>query len=220
VARYTGAAAHAAAAPHRGRNALDAAVLGYVNLAALRQHIRDDERLHGVFIDGGERPNIVPASAATHWYVRARDLGRLAELRPRVEACLRAGADASGCEVALEWLEPAYADLVTNQPLIERYVANANRLGRFPVEPDDETAVTGSTDMGNVSHAVPTIHPMIAVSPADIAIHTPDFAIHAGAEAGDKAAIDGAKAMAMTVADLWLDAAFLEEVRAKAGERA
>jgi amidohydrolase len=214
IARYRGAAAHAAAAPHKGRNALDAAVLGYMNLAALRQHIRDDERLHGVFTDGGDKPNIVPSFASTHWYVRARDLARLDELRPRVEAALRAGADATGCEVELSWLDPAYADLVTNRPLVERYCANARVLGRHPQEPDEDTAVTGSTDMGNVSHVVPTIHPMIAVAPSDVAIHTEAFATHAGAEAGDRAAVDGAKMMAMTVADLWLDASFLAEVHA------
>jgi amidohydrolase len=217
VARYTGSAAHAAAAPHRGRNALDAAVLGYVNIAALRQHIRDDERLHGVFIDGGDKPNIVPARAATHWYVRARDLARVDELRPRVEACLRAGADAAGCDVELTWIQPAYANLVTNQPLIGRYVLNAQRLGRNPLAPDADTAVTGSTDMGNVSHAVPSIHPMIAVAPPDVAIHTPAFADHAGSDAGDLAALDGAKAMAMTVADLWCDSALLDEVTSHIG---
>jgi len=203
VASYRGVAAHAAAAPHQGRNALDAAVLGYMNIAALRQHIRDDERLHGVFTNGGDKPNIVPSAAATHWYVRAANLQRLDELRSRVETCLRAGADAAGCSVELTWLDPAFADLITNDPLVELYAANARRLGRNPSVPTPDTAVTGSTDMGNVSHVVPSIHPMIAVSPPGIFIHTPDFAIHAGGAGGDQAAIDGAKAMAMTIADIW-----------------
>ena len=206
VATYSGVAAHAAAAPHEGRNALDAAVLGYVNIAALRQHIRDDERLHGVFTNGGDKPNIVPSRASTHWYVRAGDMTRLDSLRPRVETCLRAGADATGCTVELEWLDPAFANLVSNDPLVELYVANARRLGRDPQVPTAATAVIGSTDMGNVSHAVASIHPMIAVSPPGVFIHTPEFAIHAGGPGGDQAVIDGAKAMAMTVADLWCNA--------------
>lgn len=213
VATYTGAAAHAAAAPHEGRNALDAAVLGYVNVAALRQHIRDDERIHGVFTHGGDKPNIVPAMAASHWYIRARDMVALDALAARVEACLLAGAAASGCEVTLEWLEPAFANLVSNRPLEERYRDNAARLGRRVIDPVGDLRVTGSTDMGNVSHAVPTIHPMIAVSPPGVVIHTPEFAVHAGGEGGDRAALDGAKALAMTVADLWCASGALDEVR-------
>lgn len=206
VATYTGVPAHAAAAPHEGRNALDAAVLGYMNIAALRQHTRNDERIHGVFTDGGNKPNIVPSRAATHWYVRAGDMTRLDDLRARVATCLQAGADAAGCTVELEWLNPAFANLITNDPLVELYVANAQRLGRHPSVPTPETAVTGSTDMGNVSHVIASMHPMIAVSPPGVFIHTPEFAIHAGGAGGDQAVIDGAKAMAMTVADLWCNA--------------
>jgi len=213
VARYRGAAAHAAAAPHEGRNALDGAVLGYLNVAALRQHIRGDERIHGVFTDGGGKPNIVPASAATHWYVRAADLRRLDDLGERVAACLGAGATAAGCEVDLEWLEPAFADLVSNPVLETLYADNARALGRDPLEPTPELRVTGSTDMGNVSHVVPSIHPMIAVSPPGVVIHTPEFATFAGGDEGDRAAIDGAKALAMTVADLWIVDGTVEEVR-------
>lgn len=213
VARYGGAAAHAAAAPHEGRNALDAAVLGYVNVAALRQHIRSDERVHGVFTDGGGKPNIVPASASSHWYVRAADLDALAELAERVAACLEAGAQAAGCTVALEWLEPAFANLVSNPVLEGLYRDNARALGRDPLEPTGALRVVGSTDMGNVSHAVPSIHPMIAVSPPGVVIHTPEFAEFAGGEGGDRAAIDGAKALAMTIADLWVTDGTLDEVR-------
>jgi amidohydrolase len=213
MATYRGAAAHAAAAPHEGRNALDAAVLGYMGVAALRQHIRDNERIHGVFSDGGDKPNIVPSTAATHWYVRAANMARLAELGERVVACLTAGATAAGCTVELEWLEPAFADFVDNQPLIDLYCANAARLGRTPAVPTPATAVTGSTDMGNISHAVPSIHPMIGVGDPAATIHTPDFASLACGAGGDQAVIDGAKAMAMTVADLWLNPAALAAVR-------
>ncbi len=207
---YTGEAAHAAAHPWQGRNALDAAVLGYMNIAALRQHIAPTERIHGIFTDGGDRPNIVPARAAMNWYVRAADVPALERLKPRVVAALEAGASAAGCGIAITWRDPIYADLVENSVLSRLYVDNARRLGRNVVPPEASTAVIGSTDMGNISHVVPSIHPMIAVAPSGVGIHTPEFEIHAGSEAGDRAVIDGAKAMAMTIADLWVSNGVLD----------
>ena len=209
---YEGRAAHAAAAPHMGRNALDGAVLGYLGVAALRQHIRPDERVHGIFTRAGDKPNVVPADAAAQYYVRAADLRRLEELKPRVLACLEAGALAAGVELHHEWKEPAYADVRDNHPMGELYAANAARLGR-DVAADPTVPVVGSTDMGNVSYAVPSIHPMIAAAPPDVSIHTTDFERCAGGPQGDRAVLDGAKAMAMTIADLWLDAAALEAAR-------
>jgi amidohydrolase len=212
-AEYTGAAAHAAAAPHQGRNALDAMVLGYVNVAALRQHIRSDERIHGVFPEAGDKPNIVPARTVAEWYVRAADMDLLEELKARVVACLQAGADASGCTMKLTWNPRPYAEVRDNGPLLDLYAANSEALGRPLTTPAGATAVAGSTDMGNVSHAVPAIHPMIQVSTPDVPIHTPAFADFAGGTAGDRAVLDGAKAMAMTVADLWLGDGQLDQVR-------
>ncbi len=211
---YHGQESHAAAAPHRGRNALDAAVLGYMNVAALRQHIRPDERIHGIFTHAGDKPNVVPKYAAAQWYVRSPDLRRLDRLKPRVLACLQAGADAAACRMTYEWKEPAYADVRDNGPLLDLYVENARRLGREVVDPDDLNAVVGSTDMGNVSYHVPAIHPMIAVAPPTVAIHTAEFAEHAASAGGDRAVLDGARAMAMTVADLWLRPEALAAVRA------
>ena len=109
---YHGHAAHAAAAPERGRNALDAAVLGYVNVAALRQHIAPAERVHGIFLEGGDAANIVPARTRAQWYVRAPTAEGVAALRRRVEACLAAGAEAAGCTMEREWHDPAYDELV------------------------------------------------------------------------------------------------------------
>lgn len=210
---FHGEAAHAAAAPWNGRNALDAAVLGYMNVAALRQHIRADERVHGVFTDGGDKPNIVPAHAAMDWYVRAGDRQRLETLKPRVLAALRAGADAAGCRFEHRWHDPAYAELRRNRPLEELFAVNSATLGRPLAEPGSAGEVVGSTDMGNVSHVVPSIHPMLAVAPLGVGIHTPGFAAHAASEAGDEAVLDGAKAMAMTIVDLWTRPAALAECR-------
>jgi amidohydrolase len=215
TATYRGEAAHAAAFPHRGRNALDAAVLGYLNVAALRQHTLPDERIHGVFLEAGEKPNIVPARAVTEWMVRSRSISTLAPLKARVAACLEAGAAAAGCEVSIDWKPVVYADMLDNEVMTARYVANAAGLGRTVQEPHAGAAVVGSTDMGNVSYLVPSIHPMIAAAPSGLPIHTPEFAEHARSPRGDQALIDGAVAMAWTVADLWLDDSVLDAVRAE-----
>ncbi len=202
---YDGEGAHAAAFPHKGRNALDAAVLGYTNVAALRQHIRPDERIHGIFTEAGEKPNIVPHRAVAQWMVRSTTLSSLARLKPRFLACIEAGAMAAGCSCEVAWIDPAYADMVDNPVLTELYVDNAARTGRTLADPAvARFPVVGSTDMGNVSYLVPSIHPMIAVAPPHVSIHTAEFTGYARGPAGDQAVLDGAKALAMTAADLWL----------------
>ena len=209
---YEGQAAHAAAFPYKGRNALDAAVLGYMNVAALRQHIRAGERVHGIFTEAGDKPNIVPARASSEWMVRAANLRHLEQLKPRVLACLQAGADAAGCTMEHTWQDVIYADMRDNVPMMGLYAANTGRLGRVTEAPDDSFSVVGSTDMGNVSYEVPSIHPMIRVSPAHVSIHTPEFAEFAKGPDGDLAVLDGAKALAMTIADLWLRPEALQAV--------
>lgn len=200
--RYTGKASHAAAAPEKGINALDGAVLGYNNIAALRQHIAPDERIHGIFTDGPAKANIVPHHAGANWYMRSPTRAGLAALKDRVVRCLEAGALAAGCTMEYTWVERPYDDVIDSRPLLEAYIANAQSLGRDP-RPESETAIVGSTDMGNVSYAVPSIHPMIKVAPEETAIHTVDFEQCAGGPQGDQGGIDGAKAMAMTVIDCW-----------------
>jgi len=212
--QYHGQAAHAAAFPHKGRNALDAAVLGYMNVAALRQHIRPSERIHGIFTDAGDKPNIVPKYAAAEWYVRSPTLRLLQGLKERVLNCLEAGATASGCTMDHQWQDPAYADMIDNPVLVDLFAANAERTGRHLADPSIAANVVGSTDMGNVSYVVPSIHPMLAVAPAGVSIHTPEFTAFARGEEGDRAVLDGARAMAMTVADLWLDPSRVEAAKA------
>jgi amidohydrolase len=219
MVRYQGVAAHAAAAPWAGANALDAAVLGYVNVAALRQHIRPDERIHGIFTKAGDKPNIVPEHAEAHWYVRAGTRQRLAELKPRVLGCLEAGSHAAGCTMSHEWIDPPYDEMFDNLPLLDRYTENAGLVGRLPVDAAVGSGVAGSTDMGNVSHVVPSIHPMIQAAPAGVAIHTAAFAGHARAAIGDRAVLDGAKILALTAVDLWLDEGMRGAVAAAAPTR-
>jgi metal-dependent amidase/aminoacylase/carboxypeptidase family protein len=107
--------------------------------------------------------------------------------------------------MAHRWLEPAYDEMTDNGPLLDRYVANARLVGREPLVPTPEDAVVGSTDMGNVSHVVPAIHPMVRAAPEGVAIHTAEFAVHARSPLGDRAVLDGAKMLALTIVDLWTD---------------
>ena len=210
---YTGLASHAAAAPEEGLNALDAAVLGYVNVAALRQHIGSDERLHGIFTDGGRKANIVPETASALWYARSPSLAGLERLKVRLLRALEAGADAAGCGFEHRWVEPIYEEIVDSVPLLECYVANAATLGR-DVAPPGEQRVVASTDLGNVSKVVPAIHPMIKVAPAGTPIHTAEFAEYAASPDGDRAVLDAAKAMALTIVDCWSNPRILAETRA------
>ena len=210
---YTGLASHAAAAPEEGLNALDAAVLGYVNVAALRQHIGSDERLHGIFTDGGRKANIVPETASALWYARSPSLAGLERLKVRLLRALEAGADAAGCGFEHCWVEPIYEEIVDSVPLLECYVANAATLGR-DVAPPGEQRVVASTDLGNVSKVVPAIHPMIKVAPTGTPIHTAEFAEYAASPDGDRAVLDAAKAMALTIVDCWSNPRILAETRA------
>lgn len=204
---YHGKAAHASAMPHRGINALDGLLLAYQAISNLRQHIRSSERIHGIVTDGGQAPNIVPERAAGDFYVRAKDELALARLKPRVQACFEAGAKGAGCEVEVNWADVDYLDLNTNEPLAERFQQHAEGLGREFEPMDRQRFGAGSTDMGNVSHRVPSIHPMLAAAPPHVVIHNPEFAKWAASELGDQAALDGAKALALTAADYLTDGA-------------
>ncbi len=202
--QFHGKAAHAAAAPWEGRNALDAAVLGYMNIAALRQHIRPTERVHGVFTKGGDKANIVPAETAMEWIVRSATIDSLQPLKQRVLTSLESAATACACTIDHEWHGHTYADMINNAPMVAAYVDNGARVGRHVVDPAATgRRVVGSTDMGNISYLVPSIHPMIKVAADGVAIHTVEFAEWARSADGDKAVLDGAKMMAMTVVDLW-----------------
>ncbi len=212
---YAGKAAHAAAAPWEGRNALDAAVLGYMNVAALRQHIRPNERIHGIFTKAGDKPNIVPSDTEMDWYVRSGTMASLQPLKQRVITALESGATACGCTMSHQWLDNPYADMIDNGPMVQAYAANAIRLGRTVLDPvTSGRRVVGSTDMGNISYLVPSIHPMIKVAPDGVPIHSVEFARWAGSAEGDLAVLDGAKAMAMTVIDLWSSPGVLAQTQA------
>jgi amidohydrolase len=201
----TGRPAHASMYPDRGINALDALVMGYVGVAALRQHIRATDRVHGIFTDGGEAPNVVPAHAAGRFMVRSATEVELRALRRRVVACFQAGAVATGASLRARWVPPTYVEMRPSLPLAAAFEANLRVLGRRPIPPRElPVSIAGSTDMGNVSRRVPAIHPMLAISPPDAVPHTPEFARWARSSTADRALLDGARAMAMTALDVWL----------------
>lgn len=210
---YRGKPSHASSEPEAGINALDGLVAAYQAIGAWRQHMPARHRIHGIITHGGVASNIVPDYAAGHFAVRAPTRRGLEMLRNRVEQCFQAGALASGASVEIEWEDIDYFDLVTNWPLADAYKANAERLGRtfVPIDmlPPNQAS---STDMGNISHLVPTIHPMIAAVPAGVAFHTKEFAHWVGTDMGMKATLDGAKAMAMTAIDYLVDATLQERV--------
>lgn len=198
---FFGRPAHAASQPHKGINALEAMVLAFTSIDSLRQHIRRDARIHGIITDGGEAPNIVPAHSAAEFLVRASDNEYLAELRDKVLNCFRGASVASGARLEYRWRDKTYAPMKNNVTMAQVFSRNLESLGR-QVVPFDSSSVFGSTDMGNVSQVVPSMHPTIAIASPEVPAHTPEFAAAAASEAGHEGLIDAAKAMAMTVADI------------------
>jgi len=200
---FFGKASHAAAAPHLGINALDAVVLSFTNLNALRQQLREDVRIHGIITDGGQAPNIIPDYAAARFCIRALDLEYLHDLQRRVVACFEAAAQATGATVAIHEEGEKYHPMKCNRALGALFRANLEALGeRVEQTPEDQDL--GSTDVGNVSQVVPTIHPTIALTDrSEVVCHSAAFAEAAGGAAGDRAMLIAAKALAMTAVDLF-----------------
>jgi amidohydrolase len=206
-ARYTGKAAHAAAFPELGVNAADALTIAQVAIGLLRQHIRLTDRVHGITTRGGDAPNIVPAATAARYIVRAETLDQLRELTPRVLRCFEAGALATGAQLEVIGGDKPYAQVDHDPQLAALYQRNAEALGRvFTIFPS-----AASTDMGNVSLVLPTIHPCIGIDSLPAVNHQPEFTAACVTPAADRALLDGAVAMAWTAIDMATD----EAVRAR-----
>lgn len=211
---YTGVAAHASASPFMGRNALDAVALNYQAVGFLRQHLPPGDRVHGIVLAGGDRPSIVPAHTTLEYYLRSPGTETLKELSGRLEDIARGAALATGVGVELEW-DPQPATLPTrfNRPLSERWAVHQAARGRKALTREVVPAgLAASTDFGNVSVRIPGIHPVIAVSPPDVALHTAEFAEWANSAAGDAAAVDGAYGLALTALDYLTDPALRRAV--------
>lgn len=214
-ATYHGVAAHASSKAFMGRNALDGIVAAYNGIAALRQHMRPTDRVHGVITDGGAKANIVPDRAAGEFFVRSADLETLADLSGRVHAIFEGAASITGTTVEVEWdTSPAYLPVRHNKTLAERYASHAADRGRKPswAERTQSTAA-GSTDFGNVSVRVPGIHPKIAIADRPVPGHSEEFARCARSPEADAAVIDGAICLALTGADFLADAQLRQAVR-------
>jgi amidohydrolase len=208
---FHGRAAHAAAAPERGRNALDGATLSLTAIGMLRQHLTDDVRVHAIITNGGEAPNIIPEHAALRIFVRAGDREHLLnDVVPRVRACFEGAAIATGTTVEIAENTPPYFSLRANPTLVDLAEAAYGVLGR-ELEPDP--TLGGSTDMGNVSHVVPAIHPMIRLV-ADAVPHTREFAASAGdPELARTTIADGALMLAATALAAVRDPAIIADAQ-------
>lgn len=211
---YRGVAAHASSQPFMGRNALDAASLAYQGIGLMRQQMPPSDRVHATMA-GGDRPSIIPKSADMHIYVRSLGTRTLMDLSGRVEDIVQGAALMAGVEVDLEWDEhPMTLPVRNNAALVERWAATQARRGRtaLPAGTVPDT-VAASTDFGNVSNLVPGLHPMVKVSPSDVALHTEDFARWAATPQAVDAAVDSAAGLAQVTLDFLADPEFRRAAR-------
>ncbi len=209
---FFGKAAHAAAHPEKGVNALEAMIVSFNAINSLRQHIRDGARIHGIITYGGESANVVPAYSSATFLIRAPDTVYLVDLKQKVLDCFTGAALATGARLDYKWGDIVYDPMNNNLYLAHLFAQNLESLGR-KVEPFESSFGFGSTDMGNVSQIVPAIHPSIGIVSPDISLHSLDFAKAAASEEGHKGLIDAAKALAMTVIDLLSGSEALAKVK-------
>ncbi len=212
---YEGRSAHASAYPQRGINAADALTVAQVAVGLLRQHIHATDRIHGIVTDGGDAPNIIPERTAGDWSVRSATLAELQqELLPRVRQCFEAGAMATGAKLTFDTSKPAYSEFHHDDELVALWEQEATPLGRAPEGAlDDQLA--GSTDMANVSLAMPAIHPMLKLD-TDAVNHQPAFTAACITTDADRAVYDGALGMARTAVAITESADLLERLTSRA----
>lgn len=200
---YTGKEAHASAFPEMGINAADALTVAQVSIGLLRQHMRQTDRIHGFTTHGGEAPNVIPAHTSAKYIVRAENLEELRDVRAKVYRCFEAGEVATGAKLKIIGGDKPYADVRYDHEISAIYKKNAEALGRtFPPLSPMMARLAASTDMGNVSQAIPSIHPMIGINSLPAANHQPEFTAHCITETADRAVLDGSMAMAWTAIEL------------------
>ena len=205
-AHYHGKEAHASAFPEMGINAADALTIAQISLGLLRQHIKQTDRIHGIVTKGGEAPNIIPAFTSAKYIIRGDNLQELEELREKVYRCFEAGATATGAKLQIRGGNKPYAEMHYDHGMGAIYKKNAEALGRaFPDLGVMGQRMAASTDMGNVSLKMPSIHPMISINSLPAVNHQPEFTAHCITAEADKAVLDGALAMAWTAIDLAQD---------------
>jgi amidohydrolase len=209
---FFGKAVHAAIHPAEGVNALEAIILAFNSINSLRQHIKEQARIHGIITNGGEAPNVVPAYSAAKFIIRAPDYAYLEELKGKVLNCFKGASSASGARLKYRWGEKVYAPIKNNVAMARLFSDNLESLGR-KLDIFDSRSPFGSSDMGNVSEVVPSIHPMVAIASHPVSLHSTEFASAAASEAGYQGLLDAAKAMAMTVVDIIGRPGVLEKIK-------
>jgi amidohydrolase len=215
--RYRGRTAHAAAYPEQGINAADAFTVAEVGIGLLRQHLPSHMRLHGIRTHSGDAPNIVPDLAEGRWYVRADSLEELAGIEERVWDCFRAGALATGATLELEMESPHYSEMVNDDDLVAAFTAHWDRLAGRSTRPRPEAGAPmamarASTDMGNISLVIPSIHPYLGIDSGTAVNHQAEFAAHCATPVADAVLVDGAVALACTAADAGTDVALRDRL--------
>jgi amidohydrolase len=209
---YTGKEAHAAAFPELGINALDALTVAQTAIGLLRQHMRPTDRVHGIITHGGDVPNVVPAHTKARFMVRATNIRDLDDIRNKVFKCFEAGALATGSKLEIIGGNKPYAELHHHPRISALYARNAESLGRTFIKLPAGTSGGFSTDMGNVSLAIPSIHPTIGIASMPAVNHQPEFTAHCIKPEADKALMEGALAMAWTAIDLAGDQALRDQL--------
>jgi len=212
---YFGKPAHAAAAPWDGKNALDALILLFTSLNALRQQIKPDARIHGIITHGGVAPNIIPDYTVGRFYLRAQTRAYLNELVEKFNACVQAAAAATGTRAETSHFESSFDDIANNVTLAQRmtdYMSQSLGAGSFSTKPDS----SGSTDMGDVSHVVPGIHVNIDITNGQKFFpHTREFCLAAASAYADQALLRAGKGLALTGYDFLNDPNFRTAARAE-----
>ena len=208
---FFGKASHAAAAPEDGINALEAVILTFNNVNALRLHLKPDARVHGIITHGGTAANIIPEYASAIFSVRASAQSYADEVLQRVIQCAQAAGTATGAQLNHS-TKPAYAEMIPNGVMARLFADNWRAIG-IEVQDARQNERMGSTDMGNVSQTVPSIHPYIAIAPEGMAGHTVEFREASISPAGHAGMLNAAKGMAMTTIDLLSDPELMEQVK-------
>ncbi|OKJ68787.1 peptidase M20 [Streptomyces sp. CB02460] len=200
---YRGRPAHAALAPWEGVNALDAITLAHTAVGLLRQQLPPGTLVHDVVFEAGRAVNVIPDTARARYELRARTTEDLDHARRKVRACLEAAALATGAELELTAHGADFADLRQDEFLTAAYTRAARSLGRDPVDRRGE--VMASTDMGNVSHVLPALHPTIGYDTEGAHHHTAPFARAGNSPGADRAVLDAATALAHVGVELATD---------------
>jgi amidohydrolase len=208
--KFLGKAAHAAATPDEGINALDAMIQTFVNIGLLRQQLRPDARVHGIITYGGAAPNIIPDRTEAIFSVRAADRPYAEEVLKKVIGCAEAGARGTAARLEYE-VKKGYEAIRPNAPLADTFARHLEELG-WPIDPPPSRSKMGSTDMGDVSQVIPAIHPYLTIG-REIAGHSIEFREAAHSSQAFKAMITAAKAMALTGYDILTQPDLLARVR-------